>query len=111
MVSVLGLTGLPFINVVNGCATGGTSLSVADTLIDSGALDIGIAVGFDKHERGAFDASTRPTGASATGTARSGSMLTTQFFGMKITALHARLRHHPADARRRSRPRPSATAR
>ena len=54
MVSKMGLTGLQFINVANGCATGGSALQSAYMAIKSGAFDIGIAVGFDKHERGAF---------------------------------------------------------
>src|SRR4051794_12845732 len=56
LVSDLGLTALPFINVHNGCATGGSALIMADSLIRSGAHDLGIVVGFDKHPRGAFDA-------------------------------------------------------
>src|SRR5690606_21543587 len=54
MVGQLGLTGLPFTNVVNGCATGGTALATACSTIRSGAFDLGVVVGFDKHERGAF---------------------------------------------------------
>src|ERR1700738_5196361 len=49
LVSDLGLTALPFINVSNGCATGGTALLTACMAIRSGAYDVGIAVGFDKH--------------------------------------------------------------
>ena len=37
MVSRIGLTGLPFTNVVNGCATGGTALAQAVNTIESGA--------------------------------------------------------------------------
>ncbi len=78
MVSKLGLTGLQFINVANGCATGGSALFSAYSTIRSGLYDIGIAVGFDKHERGAF----RVGGTNWYGA--SGLALTTQFFGMKI---------------------------
>ena len=49
MVSELGLTGVPFMNVSNGCATGGSALLSAYTTIKSGQFDIGMAVGFDKH--------------------------------------------------------------
>src|ERR1700738_5225483 len=56
LVSDLGLTGLPFINVANGCATGGSALTMVDSTIRSGAFDLGMAIGFDKHPRGAFDA-------------------------------------------------------
>lgn len=55
LVSKLGTTGLQFINVKNGCATGGSALFTAASTIATGAYDIGIAVGFDKHPRGAFD--------------------------------------------------------
>ena len=69
MVSKLGLTGLQFINVANGCATGGSALFSAVNTILSGVFDLGIAIGFDKHERGAFRVDTRRPGW-ATGTAR-----------------------------------------
>ena len=82
MVSRVGLTGLPFTNVMNGCATGGTALSQSINTIKSGAADIGIAIGFDKHEKGAFRIKG-PRGKDWYG--GSGLALTTQFFGMKIT--------------------------
>ena len=62
MVSQLGLTGLQFINVANGCATGGSALFSAYNTIKSGAFDLGIAIGFDKHERGAFRVSSGSRG-------------------------------------------------
>ena len=71
LVSDLGLTGLPFINVANGCATGGSALMMADSVIRSGASDLGMAIGFDKHPRGASDADPRH-GGSANGTAKPG---------------------------------------
>ena len=40
MVSMLGLTGLQFINVTNGCATGGSALFSAYNTIQSGIYDI-----------------------------------------------------------------------
>ena len=83
MVSMLGLTGLQFINVQNGCATGGSALFSAYNTIMSGAYDLGIAIGFDKHERGAFRVETKAReGRDWYG--GSGMALTTQFFGMKI---------------------------
>ena len=51
MVSELGLTGIQFINVANGCATGGSAMFGAYATIKSGEYDLGIAVGFDKHPR------------------------------------------------------------
>ena len=78
MVSKMGLTGLQFINVANGCATGGSALQSAYMAIKSGTFDVGVAVGFDKHERGAFRVD------SPDWYGQSGLALTTQFFGMKI---------------------------
>ena len=83
MVSMLGLTGLQFINVTNGCATGGSALFSAYNTIQSGIYDLGIAIGFDKHPRGAFS----PTGPEIGGRnwyGGSGMAMTTQFFAMKI---------------------------
>ncbi|HEX2038212.1 MAG TPA: beta-ketoacyl synthase N-terminal-like domain-containing protein, partial [Acidimicrobiales bacterium] len=49
LVSVLGLTGVPFVNVFNGCATGGSALITAHNAIRAGQCDVALAVGFDKH--------------------------------------------------------------
>lgn len=83
MVSELGLTGLPFINVANGCATGGSAMFGAYSAIKSGEFDLGIAVGFDKHPRGAFDPKPVDWGLPDW-YGQTGLMLTTQFFAMKI---------------------------
>jgi acetyl-CoA C-acetyltransferase len=83
LVSDLGLTGLPFMNVANGCATGGTALTLAATSIAAGAGDIGVAIGFDKHPRGAFNADPAAYGLQPW-YGETGLMVTTQFFGMKI---------------------------
>ena len=83
MVSKLGLTGLQFINVANGCATGGSALFSAYNTIASGAFELGLAVGYDKHERGAFRVNTRSSGLGDW-YGKQGLALTTQFFGMKI---------------------------
>jgi len=82
MVSELGLTGLPFINVANGCATGGSAMFGAYSTIKSGEFDLGIAVGFDKHPRGAFDPKPAEWGLPDW-YGETGLMLTTQFFAMK----------------------------
>jgi acetyl-CoA acetyltransferase len=83
MVARLGLTGVPFTNVINGCATGGTALSTAASAIESGRAEIALALGYDKHERGAFRiSSSKSKGRDWYG--GSGLALTTQFFGMKI---------------------------
>jgi len=83
MVNQLGLTGIPFINVLNGCATGGSALFGAYSAIKSGEFDIGMAVGFDKHPRGAFDPKPADWGLPDW-YGETGMMLTTQFFAMKI---------------------------
>ncbi len=83
LVADLGLTGLPFINVKNGCATGASALVSAVNAIRSGMADVVLAVGFDKHPRGAFDPRPADWGLDE-GYGRDGLMVTTQFFGMKI---------------------------
>ena len=83
MVAKLGLTGLQFINVANGCATGGSALFAAYNSIKAQMFDLGIAVGFDKHERGAFRIDTKSWGLGDW-YGESGLALTTQFFGMKL---------------------------
>jgi acetyl-CoA acetyltransferase len=83
MVSDLGLTGLPFINVANGCATGGSALFGAYSSIRSGEFDLGLAVGFDKHPRGSFSPLPADWGLPDW-YGQTGLMLTTQFFAMKI---------------------------
>ena len=83
LVNLLGLTGLQFTNVANGCATGGSSLHGAYSAIKSGQYDIGLVVGFDKHERGAFNAKPADWGLDDW-YGETGLMLTTQYFGMKI---------------------------
>ncbi len=82
MVGRLGLTGMPFVNVMNGCATAGSALLMACNTIRSGASDIGLVVGFDKHPRGAFDPDPRSVGLGEW-YGHVGMMLTTQFFAMK----------------------------
>ena len=54
-VSVLGLTGVPFINVKNGCATGGSALITAHAMLTAGSAETALVVGFDKHPPGAFN--------------------------------------------------------
>ena len=84
MVERLGLTGLQFINVRNGCAAGGSSLASAQMAIKSGEVEIGMAVGFDKHPRGAFNAMPAEYNLPDW-YGEAGYMITTQFFAAKIT--------------------------
>ena len=69
MVSQLGLTGLPFVNVANGCATGGSALLSAYNTIHAGAADVVMAIGFDKHPRARLRPLTPRPSALASGTA------------------------------------------
>ncbi|MDP9083745.1 MAG: thiolase family protein [Pseudomonadota bacterium] len=78
----LGLTGLTFINVTNGCATGASALIGAVAAIRSGMTDIAMAVGFDKHPRGAFNVDPQKYGLDSW-YGETGLMLTTQFFALK----------------------------
>lgn len=93
LVSDLGLTGVPFTNVKNGCATGGSALVSAINAIRAGTAEIALAVGFDKHPRGAFDPRPEEWGLPA-GYGAAGLMVTTQFFGLKIARY---LREHDLD--------------
>jgi acetyl-CoA acetyltransferase len=83
MVSELGPTGLPFVNVKNGCATGGSALSSAVTALRSRAYEVGLVVGFDKHPRGAFKNDPADWSLPAW-YGEDGLMVTTQFFGAKL---------------------------
>jgi acetyl-CoA acetyltransferase len=83
MLPHLGLTGVQFINVANGCATGGSSLLSGYWAIKSGEFDIGIVTGFDKHPRGAFNPDPEASGLPRW-YGDVGMMLTTQFFALKI---------------------------
>ncbi|MDE2597070.1 MAG: thiolase family protein [Sphingomonadales bacterium] len=84
MVEQLGLTGVQFINVKNGCATGGSALFSAQMAIKSGGFELGLAIGFDKHPRGAFNALPAEYNLPEW-YGEAGYMITTQFFGAKIT--------------------------
>lgn len=83
MLPRMGLNGTQFINVANGCATGGSALLSAYWAIKSGEFDLALVTGFDKHPRGAFSADPRNYGIPDW-YAETGMMLTTQFFAMKI---------------------------
>jgi acetyl-CoA C-acetyltransferase len=82
-VSVLGLTGVPFINVKNGCATGGSALTTAHAMLASREAELALVVGFDKHPPGAFNPLPEEWGIGSW-YGETGLMLTTQFFAMKI---------------------------
>lgn len=83
VVGSLGLTGIQFTNVYNGCATAGSALAVAARTIAEGEHQIGLVVGMDKHLPGAFSADP-PDYACPSWFGEVGLFLTTKFFGMKI---------------------------
>jgi acetyl-CoA acetyltransferase len=79
---LVGLTGITFTNVFNACATAASAIQQTADTIRLGKYDIGIAIGMDKHPRGAF--TDEP---SCLGLPRwygeNGQFVTTKFFGMK----------------------------
>jgi acetyl-CoA acetyltransferase len=79
----VGLTGVPFHNVSNGCATAATALSLTASSIRHGQADIGIAVGMDKHPAGAFTGNPESIGLPKW-YGEAGYFLTTLYFAMKI---------------------------
>jgi acetyl-CoA acetyltransferase len=83
LVSELGLTGVPFIGVYNGCGTAGSAVLACRQAIESGATEVALAVGFDKHARGAFASDPADYGLPDW-YAEQGMMVTTQFFALKI---------------------------
>jgi acetyl-CoA acetyltransferase len=83
VVAELGLTGIPFTNVYNGCATAGSALGLARQTIRDGQFQLGLVVGMDKHDPGAFTADPTEYACPAW-YGEMGLFLTTKFFGMKI---------------------------
>src|SRR3954449_8447458 len=83
VVALMGLTGIPFTDVYNGCATAGSALSLAAQTVRLGEHELGIAIGMDKHLPGAFSADPRLY-ACPSWYGEVGQFLTTKFFGMKI---------------------------
>jgi len=83
VVNFLGLTGLPFTDVYNGCATAASALTMAANTIRLGEYDLGVAVGMDKHLPGAFAADPVQYGLPSW-YGETGLFLTPKFFAMKI---------------------------
>lgn len=50
----VGMTGIPIVNVNNNCSTGSTALFMARQMVESGALDCVLAVGFEQMKPGAL---------------------------------------------------------
>lgn len=53
----IGLSGIPIINVNNACASGSTALFLARQAVESGAVDVALAVGFEQMTAGALSSS------------------------------------------------------
>ena len=83
LVSRMGLTGLPFVTVKNGCATGGVALMTARNGLLSEGSEIACVVGYDKQSRGAFNASLARYGIGSW-YGETGMMVTTSYFALKI---------------------------
>jgi acetyl-CoA C-acetyltransferase len=79
---LVGLTGIPFTDVFNACATAASATKACADTIRLGDYDIGIAVGMDKHPRGAFTDDPAKL-ALPQWYAQNGQFITTKFFGMK----------------------------
>ncbi len=83
LTGLVGLTGIPFMNVFNACATGAATIQQAANAIRTGSYDIAVAVGMDKHPRGSFKVDPTLTNVPAW-YGENGQFVTTKFFGMKI---------------------------
>jgi len=84
IIKFLGLTGIPFTSIFNGCATGGSLLLNASHSIHSGAGELGIAIGFDKHPKGAFSVGDDMEGLGlGQWYGETGLAVNPQFFAMK----------------------------
>jgi acetyl-CoA C-acetyltransferase len=79
---LVGLTGIPFTDVFNACATAASATQLCADTIRLGKYDIGIAIGMDKHPRGAFTDDPAKLALPAW-YAENGQFVTTKFFGMK----------------------------
>ena len=82
LTQLVGLTGIPFTNVFNACATATSSIQQTAAAIRAGMADIAVTVGMDKHPRGSFKAD--PSGCNMPDWyGENGQYVTTKFFGMK----------------------------
>ncbi len=81
----VGLTGIPIVNVNNNCATGSTALMLAREWVESGLVEVALAVGFEQMSKEAMTG--RPTAVStvdrhlAVVPPADGVPLTARFFG------------------------------
>src|ERR1700752_2597405 len=84
IVGMVGLSGIPFTNVFNACATAASAAKACADGIRLGDYDIGLPPGLDKHPRGPFPEDPRLVGMPSR-YAKNGHHLTPKFFGMKAT--------------------------
>ncbi len=110
VVNRLGLTGIPFMGVYNGCATAATALQLTADIIRSGQHEIGVAVGMDKHLPGALTADPVDYGAPSW-YGELGLLPDHQVLRDEDQPLHARPRHLPPRRWAGWRRRTSATGR
>lgn len=82
IVARMGLTGIPFVTVRNGCATGGVALMTARNALVADDADLALVVGYDNHARGAFNASPARYGIGDW-YGEMGLMVTTSYFALK----------------------------
>ncbi len=80
IVGMVGLTGIPFTNVFNACATAASAAKACADGIRLGDYDIGIAIGLDKHPRGGAFTEDPALVGMPRWYAENGQYLTTQFF-------------------------------
>ena len=78
-----GMTGVPARSALSGCATGNTLLTLAADDVRLGKAELAVAVGLDKHPRGAFGADPSVSGLPQW-YGDQGMFLTTHYFGHKI---------------------------
>ena len=84
LVNELGMTGLPFVNVANGCATAGSALSVAAHTIGAGRVRPRPRRRLRQASSWSLQRRSRRPSACRHWYGEAGFMVTTQFFAMKI---------------------------
>ena len=110
VVALLGLTGIPFTNVYNGCATAASAPSWPPTRSGSATTTSASPSAWTSTSRGAFSADPRLC-ACRVWYGEIGQFLTTQVLRHEDQQVHARPRHLAPRRSPRSRRRTTATAR
>lgn len=81
---LVGMTGIPARSALTGCATGNTVLTLAARDVRLGEAELAVAVGLDKHPRGAFGGPDTSVAGLPQWYGDQGMFLTTHYFGYKI---------------------------